>query len=481
MPYGDYQKEQYLEKPLPSSPESERVVLGAVLLDNQIVAAAAESLTPEDFYSPFHRRVYKAMIDLFERGDVIEPIQIGEELKNEGQLEAIGGIAAITNITYGLPHFSNVDNQIKIIRDKASIRNLIRAHREGVSFALSEDDTAENILNHSEQLIFSACDRAEESRPEMIGSLVFNALQKTKDIQSGKLKVPGLPTGFTEIDAITGGLRRQDLIIVAARPSMGKTSLCLNIAQKAAILEGAVVAVFSLEMSKEQLGYRMLSSEAKVDLSRLTQAYLTREENEKADQAAEEISKAKLIIDDTPGLSPIQMLSKCRRIKAEHKKLDLILVDYLQLMNGSKRTESRQQEVAQNARELKTIAKTLDVPLIALSQLSRAPEARNPPKPMMSDLRESGEIEQTADVVAFIYREDYYKPSEENAGVAEILFAKQRNGPTGTVRLAFLKEFTRFENAYFEESYSSQPPPKTWTEPVQNKFDDDLDDDPRFK
>lgn len=470
----------YLEKPLPSSPESERVILGAILLDNALVSSAAEGLEPKDFYSPLHRRVYKAMLALFERGERIEPILIGEELKKEGQLEALGGVVTVTNLTYGLPHFSSIDVHIKIVRGKAQIRNLIRAHHEAVSYALAEEDTVENVLNHSEQLIFSACDQRDESRPEPIGSVVFAALQKTKDIQSGKLKTPGLSTGFTEIDSITGGLRQQDLIIVAARPSMGKTALCLNIAQNAAITEGAVVAVFSLEMSKEQLGYRMLSSEAKVDLSKLTDPkFLTREESARAEEAADAISKAKLIIDDTPGIAPIQMLAKARRIYAEHKKLDLIVVDYLQLMNGSKRSESRQQEVAQNARELKAIAKTLNVPLIALSQLSRACESRNPPKPMLSDLRESGEIEQTADVVAFIYRDEYYKPSEENAGLAEVLFAKQRNGPTGTVKLAFQKAFTRFENAYFEESYSA--PVRNWTEPKKSKFDEELEDDPRFK
>lgn len=348
--------------------------------------------------------------------------------------------------------------------------------------SLAEEESAEEILNHSEQLIFNACDRADETRPEMIGSVVFSALQKTKDIQSGKLKVPGLPTGFAEIDRMTGGLQRSDLIIVAARPSMGKTALCLNIAQKAALAEKAVVAVFSLEMSKEQLGYRMLASEAKIDLHRLTQAYLTKEESERADEASSELANTKIIIDDTPGISPLQMLAKCRRIKAEHKQLDLVLVDYLQLMSASRRTDSRQQEVSQISRELKAIAKLLNVPLIALSQLSRAPEARNPPRPMMSDLRESGSIEQDADVVAFIYREDYYKPeTEENAGVAEIIFAKQRNGPTGTIRLAFQKEFTRFENAYFEESYSKLPPPQNWTEPKRSSFDEELEDDPRFK
>jgi replicative DNA helicase len=247
---------------------------------------------------------------------------------------------------------------------------------------------------------------------------------------------------------MTSGLQRSDLIIVAARPSMGKTALCLNIGQNAAILEKAVVAVFSLEMSKEQLVMRMLSSEAKVDAHRFRNGFLTRDEWGRLAEAIGTLSEAKLFIDDTPGISVLEMRAKVRRLAAEQKQIDLILVDYMQLMSGSKRSENRQQEVSQISRELKGLAKEMSVPIIALSQLSRAPEARNPPRPMMSDLRESGSIEQDADVVAFIYRDDYYKPSEENAGVAELLISKQRNGPTGTVKLAFLKEFTKFTDYY---------------------------------
>jgi replicative DNA helicase len=247
---------------------------------------------------------------------------------------------------------------------------------------------------------------------------------------------------------MTSGLQPNDLIIVAARPSMGKTALCLTLAQNAAIQEKAVVAVFSLEMSKEQLVMRMLSSEAKVDAHRFRTGYLAREEWGKLAVSIQTLSDTRIFIDDTPGVSVLQMRAKARRLKAEQKSLDLIVVDYLQLMSGSKRTESRQQEVSQISRELKALAKELNVPVVAVSQLSRAPEARNPPRPMMSDLRESGSIEQDADVVVFIYREDYYKPDDENAGIAEIIISKQRNGPTGTVKLAFLKEFTRFEDLY---------------------------------
>lgn len=447
----DFAREQYLEKPLPSSPESERVILGAILLDNTLISQAIELLKQEDFYSPLHRRVFRAMSNLFERGDKIEPILIGEELKKEGQLEAIGGVATITNLTFGLPHFSNIAQYAKVVKDKAIIRNLIKACNQITSEALAEEDDAEIILDHAEQAIFALADERTRQGFAHIKPVAETVLSKVQEYARRESHaLTGIATGFRELDQMTSGLQRNDLIIVAARPSMGKTALCLNIAQNAATLEGAVVAVFSLEMSKEQLVMRMLSSEARVDAHRFRNGYLTRDEWGRLAEAIGTLSEAKIFIDDTPGISVLEMRAKVRRLAAEQKQLDMILVDYMQLMSGSKRSESRQQEVSQISRELKGLAKEMNVPLIALSQLSRAPEARNPPKPMMSDLRESGSIEQDADVVAFIYRDDYYKPTEENAGLAELLIAKQRNGPTGTVKLAFLKEFTKFTDAYIE-------------------------------
>lgn len=446
----DLSREQYLEKPLPSSPESERVILGAILLDNTLISQAIEILKQEDFYSPLHRRVFKAMSALFERGEKIDPILIGEELKKEGQLENVGGIATITNLTYGLPHFSNVETYAKVVKSKSITRNLIKVCNQITSEALAEEDDAEIILDHAEQAIFALADertRQGFSHVEPIAREVLHKVQEFAKRESHALT--GLATGFRDLDAMTSGLQRTDLIIVAARPSMGKTALCLNIAQNAATLEGACVAVFSLEMSKEQLVMRMLASEARVDAHRFRNGFLTREEWGRLAEAIGTLSEAKLFIDDTPGISPLEMRAKARRLVAEQKQLDLIVVDYMQLMSGSgKRNENRQQEVSQISRELKGLAKELNVPLIALSQLSRAPEARNPPKPQMSDLRESGSIEQDADLVTFIYRDEYYKPSEENQGIAELLISKQRNGPTGGIKLAFLKEFTRFEN-YF--------------------------------
>ncbi len=453
-PNPELARDQYLEKPLPSSEESERVILGAILLDNALISQAVELLKPEDFYSPRNRKVFTAMLNLFEKNERIDPILIGEELKKEGQLEAIGGIAAITNYTYGLPHFSNIQDYAKVVGDKAIVRGLIKVCNQITSKALAEEDDAKEILDEAERMIFALADEKNRQGFAHIKPVAEDVLHKVKEYSLRETHaLTGLATGFRDLDQMTSGLQPADLIIVAARPSMGKTALCLTLAQNSALQENATVAFFSLEMSKEQLVMRMLSSEARVNAHRFRTGYLSKEEWGRLAESIGLLSETKIFIDDTPGISVLEMRAKARRLVAEQKKLDLIIVDYLQLMSGSKRTESRQQEVSQISRELKGLAKELNVPLIALSQLSRAPEARNPPKPMLSDLRESGSLEQDADVVAFIYREEYYAKDPENLddekkNVAEILLMKQRNGPVGTVKLAFLKEFTRFEN-YF--------------------------------
>ncbi len=445
--FPETRREQFLEKPLPNNEESERVILGAILLDNAVIAQAVEHLKPDDFYSPLNRRVFAAMIALFEKQRQIDPILIGEELKKEGSLESIGGTSTITNLTFGLPHFSNVAEYIKVVRDKSVVRNLIRTCNAITGEALSEEEDAETVLDHAEQQIFAIAEARTRQSFSRIAPVAERILVRVREHAAGTGSgITGLSTGFYELDEMTSGFQRTDLIIVAARPSMGKTALCLTLAQNAALQSNAIVAVFSLEMSKEQLVTRMLSSEARVNAHRFRTGHLMTNEWERLAGAIGTLSDARLFIDDTPGISVLEMRAKCRRLAAEQKGLDLIVVDYLQLMSGGKRTESRQQEVSQISRELKALAKELDVPVVALSQLSRAPEARNPPRPLMSDLRESGSIEQDADVVAFIFREDYYGETEENKGLAELIISKQRNGPTGTVKLAFLREFTRFEN-----------------------------------
>ena len=448
---GDPNREQMIERPLPHSAESERAILGAIILDNGLVNQAIELLKSEDFYLRAHQLVFRAMISMSERGAEINPILLGEELRRDGALEQVGGIAVISELTYGLPHFTNIAHYAKMVRGKSMLRQLVKVANKITSEALEEEDEPEVILDHAEQLIFALADERARQGFSHIKPVAEQILDKVQELGGRNITLTGLTTGFTELDTMTSGLQPSDLIIVAARPSMGKTSLCLTLAQNAAVAAGAVVGVFSLEMSKESLVMRMLCSEGRVDAHRFRAGFLSRDEWGRLAGALGTLAEARIFIDDTPGISVLEMRAKARRLAAEQKKLDLIIVDYLQLMSGSsRRAESRQQEVSQISRELKGLAKELNVPLVALSQLSRAPEARTDHRPQLSDLRESGSLEQDADVVAFIYREEQYNKTEENEGLAEILISKQRNGPTGLVKLAFLKEFTRFENMWRE-------------------------------
>ncbi|MBX3299423.1 MAG: replicative DNA helicase [Acidobacteria bacterium] len=436
-----------LERSLPSSEEAERVILGLILLDNGKIAAAIEGLKPDDLYIPFHRRVFSAMIKLFERQSAITPVLILEEMRRDGGTDAPGGVTTITNLTYGVPHYGEIDEFVKVVKDKSVLRQLIRTCNSIVSEALEQELEADLVLDNAEQSIFRLAEtRANEgfaTIPDIATRIMARIEQYRENPRRG---ITGLTTGFVALDDLTSGFQRSDLIIVAGRPSMGKTAFCLTLAQNAALKAGAVVAIFSLEMSKDQLVARMLASEARIDSARFRNGHIFQSELPRLSGAIQSLSEAKIFIDDTASISPLEIRAKARRLYAEQKQLDLIVIDYLQLMGNAGRFESRQQEVSKISRELKAIARELDVPVVALSQLSRAPESRNPPRPMMSDLRESGSIEQDADVVAFIYRDDYYNREGAEEGVAEILVAKQRNGPTGDIRLAFLKEFTRFEN-----------------------------------
>src|SRR6266699_3243011 len=438
-------REQSFERALPNSSEAERAILGAVLLDNGLISQAIEQLRPEDFYVPSHRRIFVAMIGLFERGSEINPILIGEELKKENALESVGGISFISNLTYGLPHSTNIAHYAKIVRGKSMLRQLIRAANKITQEALEQEDEPEIILDHAEHAIFALADERIRQGFVHVKPVAEQLLEKIQEMEGRKVVLTGLTTGFAELDEKTSSLQRNDLIIVAARPSMGKTSFALMLAENAAIQVGAVVGMFSLEMSKEALVMRMLRSQGNIDAQRFRNGFLSRLEWAQIAKSLGTLADAKIFLDDTPGLTVLEMRAKSRRLAAEQKRLDLIIVDYLQLMSGSaKRTESRQQEVSQISRELKGLAKELNVPLVALSQLSRAPESRSDHRPQLADLRESGEIEQDADVVAFIYREEQYHKSDENKNIAELIVAKQRNGPTDTVYLAFLNQFAKF-------------------------------------
>src|SRR5919107_410491 len=436
---ADTARDQMLERPLPNSSEAERAILGAIILDNALVSQAIEQLKPDDFYVPSHRRIFLAMISLFEHGSEINPILISEELRRNGEIESVGGLSFISNLTYGLPHFANIAHYAKIVRDKSMLRQLVKVCNKVTSEALEEEDEAEIVLDRAEQAIFALADERTRQGFAHVKPIADAMLEHVQEMAGRSAMLTGLPTGFNELDSMTSGLQSSDLVIIAARPSMGKTALCLTLAQNAAIQAQAVVGVFSLEMSKESLVMRMLSSEARVDAHRFRSGFLSRDEWARLAGALGTLAETKIFIDDTPGISVLEMRAKARRLAAEQKRLDLIVVDYMQLMTGGgKRIESRQQEVAQISRELKGLAKELQVPLIALSQLSRASENRSDHKPQLSDLRESGSIEQDADVVAFLYRPEYYMnemEAEEQGmkGRAELIIGKQRNGPTGTV------------------------------------------------
>ena len=438
-------RDAILEKPLPSSPETEKAILGAIILDNTLVAQAIEMLKPADFYVPSHRRIFSAMIALFERGSEINPILIAEELRRDNSLDASGGVLFLTNLTYGLPHVTSIAQYAKVVRGKSLLRQLVKVANKITAEALEEEDEPQNILDHAEHAIFALADERIRQGFEHIKHPAERVLEKAEAVEHRDLVVTGVPTGFRGLDALTSGLQKQDLVVIAARPSMGKTSLALALAQHAAINSKAVIGVFSLEMSAEALAMRMLCSEANVDAQKFRSGFLSNEEWARLGKALGKLADARIFIDDTPAISVLEMRAKSRRLATEQKQLDLIMVDYLQLMSGStRRFESRQQEVSQISRELKALAKELNVPLVALSQLSRAPENRTDHRPQLADLRESGAIEQDADLVAFIYREETYNRTDDNKNIAELIVAKQRNGPTDTIYLAFLNQFAKF-------------------------------------
>jgi replicative DNA helicase len=438
-------RDSILEKPLPSSPETEKAILGAIILDNTLVAQAIELLKPTDFYVPSHRRIFTAMIALFERGSEINPILIAEELRRDNSLDSSGGVLFLTNLTYGLPHVTSIAQYAKVVRGKSLLRQLVKVANKISSEALEEEDEPQNILDHAEHAIFALADERIRQGFEHIKHPAERVLEKAEAVEHRDLVVTGVPTGFRGLDSLTSGLQKQDLVVIAGRPSTGKTSLALALAQHAAIDSKAVVGVFSLEMSAEALAMRMLCSEANVDAQKFRSGFLSNDEWARLGKALGKLGDARIFIDDTPAISVLEMRAKARRLATEQKQLDLIMVDYLQLMSGStRRFESRQQEVSQISRELKALAKELNVPLIALSQLSRAPENRTDHRPQLADLRESGAIEQDADLVAFIYREEVYNRTDDNKNIAELIVAKQRNGPTDTVYLAFLNQFAKF-------------------------------------
>jgi len=437
---------------LPANVDAERSILGAILLDNFAYNEAAEFLKPDDFSLESHRRIYSRMMDLRESSRPVDLITLSEELDRNKELDSVGDVAYLSGLVDGVPERPSIEQYVKIVRDKALLRGLMHAANAAIARASepSGELSAEDILNDAEASLFQLSEKrigrgfmgVQEIIKERFGSI-------DELMQRGK-RITGVETHYSDLDEMTSGLQKSDLIIIAARPSMGKTAFAMNIAENAAILDGKVVGVFSLEMSNEALLQRLLCSVARVDSHKFRTGSLWQEDMRKIASALEKLTHAPIFIDDTPGIALSEMRAKARRLKQSARGLDLIIVDYLQLMSGgSRRYENRTQEVSAISRGLKALAKELAVPVVALSQLSRAPESRGAGdhRPQLADLRESGSIEQDADVVAFIFREEVYKPDEpELEGIAEILVRKQRNGPTGTVKLAFLKSSTRFES-----------------------------------
>ena len=439
-----------LERGLPVSMEAERSILGAILLDSLIFDQAAE-LKPDDFSLDGHRRIFSRMRDLQDTGRPVDMITLAEELDRRKEMEAVGGVAYLSSLIDGVPERPSIEHYVRIVRNKALLRGLINIAQNAIAEAIDHSDEAEEVINRAEQGIFLLSENRIGQGFTDLPTIVKSSFGSLDALYARGQEVTGLATHFSDFDKMTSGLQQSDLVILAARPSMGKTSLAMNVAENAAIKDGKVVGVFSLEMSKEALLMRMLASHSRVDSTRLRTGFIPREDRDRLSFALEELMQARLFIDDTPGISVTEMRSKARRLK-QQQGLDLIIVDYLQLMSavpiGGKRFENRTQEVSAISRGLKAVAKELHVPVMALSQLSRAPESRGGDhRPQLSDLRESGSIEQDADVVAFIFREEVYKKDDPDLeGLAELIIAKQRNGPTGTVKLAFTHSSTRFDN-----------------------------------
>jgi replicative DNA helicase len=438
-----------LEKTLPYNLEAERSILGAILLDDKAIHSAVETLRKEDFYLESHRRIFEKMFALTADGTAVDLVTLKNELQRSDELERAGGAAYLASLTDGLPRAVNIEYYAQIVKEKATLRRMIQISNEIMARSYQGEESAQDILGAIEKAIFEIANRQFRTGFAPIEPLVSSVYKHIEEVANRKTLITGVETGFAELDKMTAGFQPADLIIVAARPGLGKTSLCLNIAQFVALKKRQSVGIFSLEMSKEQLVKRLLCAEAEIDSHKVNTGFLNKEDWIKLSRAAGLVSQSKMFIDDTAGMSIVEMRSKARRLSLEHG-LDLLIVDYLQLMSGSsQRIENRTQEISQISRGLKALAKEISVPVLAISQLNRAIEARRGDhRPQLSDLRESGSIEQDADIVMFIYREDAMNPTEENSGVAEIIVGKQRNGPTGSFQLAFLKQFTKFANLW---------------------------------
>jgi replicative DNA helicase len=438
------------ERTLPHNLEAEKSVLGAILIHNDAFNAAAEVIDAGDFFRDAHKRIFDRMVAMNERGGAIDFVTLKEELSRVGELEEVGGPAYIASLADGVPRSANVEYYARIVKEKSTLRSLIHSANKILTEAYEAEEEPDMLLDSAERAIFAIAEDRIRAGFVPLRDLVQNSFSTIEKLQLHKGLVTGVPTGFVDLDEMTSGLQPSDLVLVAARPSMGKTSFVLNIAQHVGTSTDMTVGFFSLEMSKEQLFMRMLTSEARIDAHRFRSGYLSEKDYGRLSHSLGTLAEARVYIDDSASIGVLEMRAKARRLKAEHG-LHLLIIDYIQLMQGRGRFENRQAELASISRSLKGLAKELNVPIVALSQLSRAPETRSDHRPQLSDLRESGALEQDADVVLFIYREEQYRdadgnPNQDAEGTAEIIIGKQRNGPVGVTRLAFIKEHTRFEN-----------------------------------
>ena len=440
-----------LEKELPQNIEAERCVLGALLLDNQLMDQAVELLRAEDFYLGSHRTIFRHMVQLQESSKAIDFVTLTESVRSGDQLEAIGGASFISSLIDDVPRLTNLEHYARIVQEKSTLRNLIKHSSEIISSCYEQQEDVESVLDNAEKAIFNIAESKVRAGFVSLSQLAKTSFKKIEAAASRQQMVTGIPSGYTQFDSLTSGFQSSELVVLAARPAMGKTALALNIACHAALTGQKSVGIFSLEMAGDQLLLRILCSEARTNAHRLRTGHLAREDWNKLAAKLGELSSAPIFIDDTASINLRTMRGRARRLKAE-SGLDLLIVDYLQLISGAgERFENRQQEISSISRGLKALAKELDIPVIAISQLSRAPEQRTGKhRPQLSDLRESGSIEQDADLVAFIFREEVYNETDDNKGVAELIIGKQRNGPTGKVKLAFLEEYTRFESLWEE-------------------------------
>jgi replicative DNA helicase len=434
-----------LEKVPPQNLEAEMAVLGSMLIDENAISVAVEILSSDFFYKDAHKKIFEAILTLFNSNKAVDLITLTDELKRIGALDEIGGVSYLTSIVNSVPTAANINHYVNIVKEKSIMRTLINNSTRIVSLCYESEGNIDELVDQAERLVFEVTERKSYGTYMHLKEIVKDSIETIDMLYQKKAHVTGIPTGYIDFDIRTAGMQYSDLIVVAGRPSMGKSALALGIAEYAGVVEKIPLAMFSLEMSKEQLVQRMLCAHAKVDAHKVRTGYLATSDWPRLTAAAGKLSEAPIYIDDTPAISVMELRAKARRLKAHHD-IQLIILDYLQLMRGSSNIENRQQEISEISRSLKALARELHIPVVAISQLSRAVESRTDHRPQLSDLRESGAIEQDADVVVLILREEYYNPTPENQGTAEIIIAKQRNGPVGTLKLAFIKEYTRFEN-----------------------------------